>query len=174
MQERLDANSGESTNKAGCKDDDALGDLIRAFRAKLTTRLVVAVCGLVLFGGGVWLLIAMGPLGPGPWVLPFSIVVFGLAYFMGKSSYLICTGAVVQVRFGYRKHCRWDELSEIIDVQIKQGVVSSRRCDLVKKNGRRIELTNLGIDDFTGMIDLIRQQAQSRGIPWKEEHQAVK
>ncbi len=173
MQESRDSNSDESARSGG-KDGDALGDPIRVFRAKLTTRLVVAACGLVLLGGGVWLLIAMGPLGPGPWVLPFSIIVFGLAYLMGKSSYLICPGGVVQVRFGYRKPCRWDELSEIIDVQIKQGVVSSRRCDLVKKNGSRMELTNLGIDDFAGMIDLIRQQAQSRGIPWKEEQQAVK
>ncbi len=173
MQERPDSNSDKAAT-GGSQVDNMLGDPIRVFRAKLTTRLVVAACGIVIFAGGVWLLIAMGPWGPGPWLLPFSIVVFGLAYFMGKSSYLICPGGVIQVRFGYRKHCRWDEISEIIDVQIKQGLVSSRRCDLVKKNGSPMALTKLGIDDFAGMMDLIRRQGQSHGIPWKEEQQTVK
>ena len=146
---------------------------IGVFRARMTTRLMVAACGVVLLAGGIWLLIEMGATGPGPWVLPFSVVVLGLAYFMGRSSYLIYPGGIVRVRFGYRLRCRWEELSEIRDVQIKQGLVSSRRCDLVKKNGSRIELTNLGISEFAAMIDLIRQQAQSQGIPWKEDPQAV-
>jgi hypothetical protein len=173
MQERRDSNPGEPTTTSD-QNESALGDPIRVFRAKLATRLVVAVCGLVMLAGAIWLLISMGPLGPGAWVLPFSIAVFGLAYFMGKSSYLVCTGGIIQVRFGYRRHCRWDDVSEIIDVQIKQGMISSRRCDLVRKNNSRLELTNLGIDDFAALIDLIRQQAQLRGIPWKEEQQTVK
>jgi hypothetical protein len=92
-----------------------------------------------------------------------------LGYFMGKSSYLVCTGGVMQLRLGRLQICRWEDVSEIVDIQTKQGIVTSRHCSLVKKNGGRMELINFGIHDFAGMIGLLRQQAESRGIVWKEE-----
>ena len=147
----------------------SLGEPIRVFRAKLVTRAVVAVCGAIMVLGGIFLLVGNYGWYIQTFPLVLGICVLGLAYVMGKSSYLICPDGVIRVRMGYQQQCRWDDVREIIDRHIKRGLVSSRLCELVKKNGFRLELTDLGTDDFPGMLGLIRQQAQSRGIPWREE-----
>ncbi len=156
--------SGASDNQ----DKSTLGDPIRTFRAKLTTRVLIALSGLVLLSGGIWLVIKDGAPEPGAWVVTFSLAVLALAYVLGKSSYLVCPGGVIQVRFGRRRVCRWDDVSEIVDRRITQRLVTSRHCVLVKRRGDRIELSDL-VSDFGAMIALVRQQAESRGIPWKEE-----
>jgi hypothetical protein len=50
----------------------------------------------------------------------------------------------------------------------------SRQCTLVKKDGSRLELRDLLTGNFEEMVALLREQAQSRGIPWKEEERVVK
>ena len=167
MQQSRDANSSEPS-AADNKDESALGHPIGIFRAKLTTCLLIAVSGLVMLGGGVWLVIKEGAPESGAWVFTFSLVVLALAYVLGKSSYLVCPGGIIQVRFGRRRVCRWDEVSEIVDRRIKQRLVSSRLCVLVRKYGEPIELSDL-VGDFGAMMALVRQQAESRGIPSKEE-----
>jgi hypothetical protein len=157
------------TSPADSQEGDAPGDAIRVFRAKVTTRLVVVACGIVLLGAGVWLLIEMSAWGPGPWLLTLGIVVLWLAYLMGRSSYLVYRDRVVKKRLGHEQICWWNEVSEVLDLRVKQGIVSSRTCVLVKTAGTRFELQDLGINAFAAMLDLLRQQAASRGIPWREE-----
>ena len=101
-------------------------------------------------------------------MVTFSLAVLALAHVLVKSSYLVCPDGIIQVRFGRRRICRWDDVSEIVDRRIKQGPVSSRLCVLMRKRGEPIELSDLA-GDFGEMIALVRQQAVSRGIPWKEE-----
>ncbi len=170
----------DENNRAGSPEEDgSLGEPIRVFRARLATRAVVAVCGIIILGAGVCLFvrdfsdgIIIHSVG---WILlPVGLCALALAYFMGKSSYLVCTGGVMKLRMGRLQQCRWDEASEIVDMHIKKGMVSSRHCALVKKNGSRMELPDLGIVDFPTMIDLIRQQAASHGIRWMEEHVVTK
>jgi hypothetical protein len=170
-------NNRAAPRAGGVEEDGSLGDPIRVFRAHLATRAIVAVCGIIMAGAGVFLIVRdfsdgvfIHSIG---WIpLPVGLGALALAYFMGKSSYLVCTGGVKKLRMGRLQQCRWDEASEIVDMHIKKGVVSSRHCALVKKNGSRMELPDLGIVDFATMVDLIRQQAASRGIPWMEEHVA--
>jgi hypothetical protein len=161
-------NDGQSPASGDHVDEKLLGDPIRVFRAKLVTRAAVAVSGIVMVAGGIYLFVGQGSdIGTIP--LLVGICALALAYFMGKSKYLIGPDGVIKDRWGHRQMCRWDEVSEIRDRHVTQGLVTSRMCILVMKNGARMDLPDLGIGDFAKMHALIRQQAESHGLPWKEE-----
>jgi len=162
MQEPLDASHGNVAN-----DENPLGEPIRVFRAKLVTRIALIVSGAVILMGGIYLLIEWSTIATLPLLLGLMAMVLG--YFMGKSMILVCPRGVINVRWGVRQMCRWEDIGQIVDTKIKQGLVTSRRCALVKKNGGRMELHDLGLDDFAGLTSLLRQQAELRGIEWKEE-----
>jgi hypothetical protein len=135
----------------------------------LLTRAVVAVCGAVLILLGVCCFLAGFTAGVALLPILLGLCVLGLAYFLGKQSCLVCAGGVVSIRFGHRQSCRWEEVSEVVDQRVKHGVVSARVCALVRKNGKRLVLLDTGIGDFGALLSLLREQATSRGIPWREE-----
>ena len=145
-----------------------LGKPIRVFRAKLTTCIVVAVCGLVLLCGGAWLTFEMEAVGPGPYVVTLGVFVLGIAFLLARTSYTVCQEGIIVERFGFRRNCRWTDVVEIVDRHTKQGLVTSRSCVLRGKAGQ-MELHGLG-NDFDGMMALVRAEAQRRQIPIREEH----
>jgi hypothetical protein len=168
MEERPEADPPPEPSKGGTSEEQALGDPIRVFRSKWTTRASTVVSGIVVLLCGVYV-ISLGFLDWGVGVLLFGIIVLGLAYLLGQSKYLLCPGGMIAVRLGHTQQCRWEDVGEIVDTRMTQGMVSSRRCALVKKNGSRMEMMDFGIDDFAALVALLRQQAELHRIPWKEE-----
>jgi hypothetical protein len=171
MAEQDDGKAPDPALSLGEKEP-ALGEPIRVFRAKLMTRVIVAVCGIVLVAGGVVCLILGFTAGVVTLPVFLGICVLGLAYLMGQQSCLVFADGVVNVRLGQRQWCRWVDISEIVDTRTTQGVVSSRVCTLRKKDGSRLEVRDLGIDDFGALLALFREQAAARGISWREERVA--
>jgi hypothetical protein len=156
---------------------DLLGKPIRVFRPRPAARLTVALSALIIGGGGLCLVIydfTQGIIYSFGWMAFWpGLLALVLAYFMGKSRYVIGEGGVLRIHFGYALSCTWAEIREIIDLHTKQSIVSSRSCVLATKAGPRIVLQDLGIGDFSDLIDLVRKQAATHGIPWREER-AVK
>jgi hypothetical protein len=167
MPERREDDAPEPSRSA-VNQEQALGDPIRVFRSKWTTRAAMFVSGILVLLCGVYVM-SLGFVDWGVGVLLFGICVLGLAYLMSQSKYLLCPGGVIAVRLGHRRAYRWEDVGEIVDTRINQGMVSSRRCTLVKKNGASLELIDFGIDDFPALVALLREQAESHDIPWKEE-----
>ena len=157
---------------ASADDDKSFGEPMRVFRAKLITRVAVAASGAIILVFGISLLIAGLDITLAMYPLLLGLGALALGYLMGKSMYLVCPGGIIKVRWGASQQCRWEDVNEIVDLQTKQGLVTSRLCALVKKNGSRMELPDLGIDDFGVLVDLLRRQAESRGIKWRLFSQA--
>jgi hypothetical protein len=191
MQEPQQQNSPEP-GVATATERQSLGEPIRAFRASPGMRIGAAVLGVVFVIIAIWWFVQDMPFSFHLWVL--AALAFGIAFLAGKESHLVCPGGVIiQERNGREQHCRWEEVSEIVDSRIKmstsanlswlgffytgQGVpkeeVPPRQCVLVKKDGSRMELVDRLRGDFEELVALLREQAQSRGIPWKEEERRV-
>ncbi len=131
-------------------------------------RVLIGVCGVITILLGVGCFFTGNPtIGIYPVIL--GIVVLGLAYMLQRQKCLVYSGGVMTIRFGNRQWCRWEEIAEIVDQRVTQGIVSSRLCVLVRKNGAGLVVADLGISDFGELVDLLREQATARNIPWKEE-----
>ena len=151
-------------------NEEIPGDAIRVFRSKGIIRFGIAISGIIIFCVGVFLLyeIRGARFNPGIWVITLALLVLGLSYLLGRMKYTVDSEGIGQVLLSGQKFCRWDQIAEIVDRRTKQGTVSSRSCVLLQKNGAQMEIGDLAID-YQAITALIRQRAESRGIPWKEE-----
>lgn len=168
-------------------DDDAnnsLGHPIQVFRVnpRCLPVLGTALFSSTLVGLGIFaavLPVVLPQVGEllGDYVpsLVISLGMLGLAwaYLVWRSAFLVCPDGVIKVELWKKELCRWDEVSEI--VEIKHPWWSSLGgWVLAKKDGSRMKLIDRRIiDGFATMIGLIREKTASRGISWKDE-QALK
>ena len=129
---------------------------------------MIGTCGVIIICLGIGCFFTgFASLGVYPVIL--GILVVGIAYIAQKQRCLVCPGGVIYIRFGNRQLCQWEEIVEIVDRRVTQGIVSSRFCVLSRKKGPGLIVADLGIGDFGELIGLLREQAAVHAISWKEE-----
>jgi hypothetical protein len=169
MKERTE-DLGEVTRPNTAPDQASLGTPLADFPPALHKRVVVAVCGAATLGCGLFIaLYPPGSLCLGPILAGWGGFILYLAYFLGRQRILIYSGGVVRLQGRVKTCCLWGEINEIVEGCVRTRGVSSRRCSLVKRDGSRIDLTDLSVGQFGAMMSTLRPLSEAHGIPWKEE-----
>lgn len=161
-----------ATRSDAALDETALGDPIVSFDRGFRKQVIFVACGAALVALGVCGALFFHDRGLGQLVQVGVIVLFLAYFFMGRLRVYICPGGVIVVRQGKgrtRDCCRWEEISEI--VYVTEGLIKAggRRCSLVKREGARIDVPDLGIAHFDAFVDTLRRLSAAQGIPWREE-----
>jgi hypothetical protein len=169
MNERTEE-SGELTRPDTAPDQASLGTPLAVFQPALPKRVVIAVCGAATLGSGAFITFFLpGSLCFGPLLAVWGGFILFLAYVLGRQRLIICSGGVVHILGRVKLCCLWGEISEIVEGYVQTRGLSSRRCSLVKRDGSRIDLTDLSVGQFETMMGTLRPLSEAHGIPWKEE-----
>ncbi|HZZ77056.1 MAG TPA: hypothetical protein VFE62_00975 [Gemmataceae bacterium] len=165
---------GNDPSEIHAGTSDSLGTPVRMFKPSPFKRIAMAVCGAAMLGCGLFVTFYPGVGGTeiifGPYLAGAGgLVLIAALYFLRSQTLLICARGIQRSAGRKQEHYLWHDVCEIASVQVKRGLVTSRRCLIVGKDGTQILLTDIAIGEYDDMLAVLRQLAAEHAIPWKEE-----